>query len=275
MNRLNNARRIQVVRCLVEGHSIRATVRMTDVSKNTIVKLLLELGDVCAAHQDKHLRNLPCKRIQCNEIWSFVGAKQKNVSGEQMEDTWGDIWTWTAIDADTKLVPCWMVGQRDLRAEREFIGDLMPRLSNRVQLTTDGHKAYLQAVSDTVGRNIDLAQLIKVYGSAGNVVTRYSPGQCIGTECKNISGKPDPKHVSTSFVEPQNLNMRMSMRRFTWLTNAFSKKLEKHMAAISLHFMYYNFARIHQTLSMAPAMAAGVTSKLWDVEDILALLESN
>ena len=275
MNRLDNAKRVQVVRCLVEGNSVRATVRMTGVAKNTVAKLLVDLGLVCAKYQDEHLRNLPCRRVQCDEIWSFVDAKMKNTSGEKLADGWGDVWTWTAIDADTKLVPCWMVGQRGLPTAVEFIGDLASRLSHRVQLTTEGHRPYLEAVEEAFGGDIDFAQLIKIYGASGDTQTRYSPGECIGIECRTVTGAPDPKHVSTSFVERQNLIMRMSMRRFARLTNAFSKKLENHMAAIALHFMYYNFARIHQTLRMSPAMAAGVTSKLWDVEDIVALLNSN
>lgn len=275
MNRLDRSKRIQVVRCLVEGNSIRATVRMTGVAKNTVAKLLIDLGTACAKYQDENLRNLPCRRVQCDEIWSFVGAKQKNVSEEQMADGWGDVWTWTAIDADTKLVPCWMVGQRGIESATEFIGDLASRLKFRVQLTTDGHRPYLNAVEDAFGDDIDFAQLIKVYGSSGEAQTRYSPSQCIGTLTNAVTGSPEPKHISTSFVERQNLTMRMSMRRFTRLSNAFSKKLENHMAAIALHFMYYNFARIHTTLRVTPAMAAGVTSKLWDVEDIVNLLGSN
>lgn len=273
MNKLDNTKRVQVVKCLVEGNSIRATVRMTGVAKNTVAKLLVDLGLACAKYQDENLRNLRCRRLQCDEIWSFVGAKQKNVSMEQMEDGWGDIWTWTAIDADTKLVPCWMVGQRGIESATEFIGDLASRLSNRVQLTTDGHRPYLNAVEDAFGGDIDFAQLIKIYGSSGDAQTRYSPGQCIGIACNTVTGTPDPKHISTSFVERQNLTMRMSMRRFTRLTNAFSKKLENHMAAIALHFMYYNFARVHQTLRVTPAMEAGVANRVWSVEEIVALLE--
>jgi IS1 family transposase len=272
MNKLDNVKRIQVVRCLVEGNSIRATVRMTGVAKNTVAKLLVDLGLACAKFQDETLRNLPCRRLQCDEIWSFVGAKQKNVSMEQMENGWGDIWTWTAIDADTKLVPCWMVGQRGLESATEFIGDLASRLSNRVQLTTDGHRPYLDAVEDAFGGDIDYAQLIKVYGASGEAQTRYSPGQCIGIACNTVTGAPDPKHISTSFVERQNLTMRMSMRRFTRLTNAFSKKLENHMAAIALHFMHDNFARVHQTLRVTPAMEAGVANHVWSIEELVGLL---
>ncbi len=273
MNRLDNMKRVQVVRCLVEGNSIRATVRMTGVAKNTVAKLLVDLGTACAEYQDAHLRNLPCRRIQCDEIWSFVGAKQKNVPEDKAEQ-WGDVWTWTAIDADTKLVPCWMVGQRGLETAVEFIGDLSHRLSHRVQLTTDGHRPYLTAVENAFGADIDFAQLVKIYGApVSEGPSRYGPG--IGTMTNAVCGNPDPKHVSTSYVERANLTMRMSMRRFTRLTNAFSKKIENHMAAIALHFMYYDFARIHQSLRVTPAMAAGVTDHLWDVEDIVALLDNS
>jgi IS1 family transposase len=275
MNRLDKSKQAQVVRCLVEGNSIRATVRMTGLAKNTIASLLLNLGRVCEAYQDEHLRNLPSRRIQCDEMWGFIGSKQKNVTEEKMAQGCGDVWTWVAIDADTKLVPCWMVGQRDVASATDFIGDVASRLSRKVQLTTDGFRLYLAAVEDAFGGDIDYAQLIKVYGASGEAQTRYSPGQCIGIECKAVTGTPDPKHISTSFVERQNLTMRMSMRRLTRLTNAFSKKLENHMAATALHFMYYNFARVHQTLRVSPAMASGVTSKLWDVEDIIALLDEN
>lgn len=273
MNKLDNAKRAEIVRCLVEGNSIRATVRMTGVAKNTVAKLLVDLGLACAKYQDEHLRKLPCRRVQCDEIWSFVGAKQKNVSEEKMDNGWGDIWTWTAIDADTKLVPCWMVGQRGLETASEFISDLASRLSHRVQLTTDGHRPYLNAVEDAFGGDIDFAQLVKIYGSSGDSQTRYSPGQCIGIASNTVTGTPDPKHISTSFVERQNLTMRMSMRRFTRLTNAFSKKLENHMAAIALHFMHYNFVRVHQTLRVTPAMEAGVANHIWSIEEIVALLE--
>ena len=247
---------------------------MTGVAKNTVAKLLVDLGAACEKYQDEHFRNLTCRRLQCDEIWSFVGAKQKNASFEQKAEGMGDVWTWTAIDADTKLVPCWMVSDRSTASAKEFIGDLASRLSNKVQLTTDAYKPYLEAIEGAFGGDIDYAQLVKIYGSSGEAQQRYSPGQCIGIDRKTVSGVPDQKHVSTSFVERQNLTMRMSMRRFTRLTNAFSKKLENHMAAISLHFMYYNFARIHQSLKVTPAMAAGVTTRLWDVEDIVGLLDT-
>jgi IS1 family transposase len=273
MNRLDTERRCQVVRCLVEGNSIRATVRMTGVAKNTVAKLLIELGTACAEYQDENLRNLPCRRIQCDEIWSFVGAKQKNVSEVQAADGWGDVWTWTAIDVETELVPCWMVGPHDIHAATAFIGDLASRLRFRVQLTTDGHRPYLRAVEDAFGADIDCAVLTKIYGAPAEPQTRYSPSQCIGIECRNVTGNPDPKHISTSYVERQNLTMRMSMRRFTRLTNAFSKKLENHMAAIALHFMYYNFCRVHQSLLVTPAMEAGVSDHVWSVEEVVALIE--
>jgi IS1 family transposase len=247
---------------------------MTGVAKNTVVKLLLDLGAVCEQYQDDHLRNLPCRRVQCDEIWSFMYTKQKKVKEEQMAKGAGDIWTWTAIDADTKLVPCWMVGERDLGTATKFIGDLASRLRYRVQLTTDGHKPHLNAIEDAFGSDIDYAPLIKVYGASGEAQTRYSPSQCIGIECKAVTGNPDPAHISTSFVQRQDLTMRMSIRRFTRLTNAFSKKLENHMAAIALHFMYYNFCRVHQTLRVTPAMEAGVADHVWSVEEVVALLES-
>lgn len=275
MKQLDNKRRAQVVAALVEGNSIRATVRMTGVAKNTIVKLLADLGMACAEYQDKAFHNLKCKRIQCDEIWSFVGAKQKNVPVERKGE-WGigDVWTWVALDTETKLVPCWMVGPRNTDAAMEFIHDLASRLSNKVQLTTDGHKPYLEAVESAFGADIDYAQLIKIYGKskAKNDEIRYSPAECIGCKTKVISGHPKFAHVSTSYIERQNLTMRMGMRRFTRLTNGFSKKVENHAHAIALHYMYYNFCRIHKTLRYTPAMAAGVTSKLWAIEDIINLL---
>lgn len=276
MNRLSNAERARVIRCLVEGNSIRSTVRMTGIAKNTVAKLLVDIGAACLEFQDRTLVNLDCKRIQADEIWSFVGCKQKAVTAEKLEKDGvvGDVWTWTAIDADTKLVASWMVGGRDAVAARDFMHDLAGRLANRVQLTTDGHRAYLTAVDSAFGNDIDYAMLVKIYGESSEGQKRYSPAECIGCEKKGITGNPKEKHISTSFAERQNLTMRMSMRRFTRLTNAFSKKIENHIAAISLHFMYYNFARKHQTLGVTPAMAAGIADHIWTVEEIVDLLSN-
>ena len=272
MNRLPRNKQIQVVAALVEGNSIRATVRMTGVAKNTVIKLLVDIGAACEAYQVERLVNLPCKRIQCDEIWSFVGAKQKQVN--QGAHGVGDVWTWTAICADTKLVPSWQVGDRGLDTAKGFISDLAGRLANRVQLTTDGHKVYLNAIENAFGDDIDYAMLVKQYGECyeGGEV-RYSPAVCTGAKKEAITGNPDPAHVSTSYVERQNLTMRMSMRRFTRLTNAFSKKVGNHCAAVALHFMHYNFCRIHQTLRVTPAMAAGVTDHVWEIGEIVDLLE--
>lgn len=273
MNKFDNKRRAQVIAALVEGCSIRATVRMTGVAKNTIVKLLEEIGAACASYQDKAFNNLSCKRIQLDEIWSFVYSKDKNVPDEkQGVFGYGDVWTWVALDADSKLVPCWHVGTRSAGAAMQFVNDLAGRLTNRVQLTTDGHKAYLNAIEGAFGCEVDYAMLIKLYGVEQEEV-RYSPSKCLGTETRVVTGSPDEKHISTSYVERQNLTMRMSMRRFTRLTNAFSKKVDNHIHAISLHYMYYNFVRIHKTLRCTPAMEAGVTNKLWSIEDIVSLLD--
>ncbi len=274
MNLLDNKKRVQIVAALVEGNSIRATSRMTGVSQNTIFKLLADLGTACADFQDKAFRNLTCKKIQCDEIWSFVGAKAKNATDEQKAMLgWGDVWTWVSMDADTKLVPCWLVGPRTSDAAMEFIHDLKSRLANRVQLTTDGHKPYLTAVESAFGSDIDYAMLVKVYGKTSKKEeTRYSPAECIGCEKHWVAGQPKGKDISTSYIERQNLTMRMSMRRFTRLTNGFSKKIENHAHAIALHYMFYNFCRIHKSLRCTPAMAANVTSRLWEIEDIIALL---
>jgi IS1 family transposase len=272
MNRLSMAKRVAVVKALVEGCSIRSTVRMTGVSKNTIAKLLLELGAACTQYQDATLRNLPCKRIQADEIWSFVGGKDKNLSQDQKEAGLGSIWTWTAIDADTKLICSWLIGSRDAQSAYEFIQDVASRLRNRVQLTTDAHRPYLNAVEAAFGNEIDYAILQKIYGADPSGEKRYSPAVCIGCKGEEISGSPNPTHVSTSYVERQNLTMRMSMRRFTRLTNAFSKKLENHAAAVALYFMYYNFGRVHQTLRVTPAMEAGVANHVWSIEEIVKLI---
>ncbi len=275
MNRLDTKRRAQIVAALVEGNSIRATCRMTGAAKGTVLKLLADLGTAAKAYQDETLRNLTCRRVQCDEIWSFCYAKDKNLPAD-MRDTpgVGSIWTWTALCADTKLVPSFHIGTRDAGCAYEFMNDLASRLRNRVQLTTDGHRAYLDAVDSAIGfHQIDYAVLIKVYGASPEGETRYSPAACLGTDVKVIAGNPDPQHISTSFVERQNLTMRMSMRRFTRLTNGFSKKIENHAHSVALHFLHYNFARIHRTLRCTPAMEAGVESRAWDIKDIVALLE--
>ncbi len=275
MNKLSTAKRVSVVKALVEGCSIRATVRMTGVSKNTISKLLLELGAGCTAFQSKTLVNLPCKRLQCDEIWSYVGAKDKNLSSEKKDAGLGSVWTWTAIDADTKLIPTWLVGSRDADSAYEFMQDVASRLRYRVQLTTDGHRPYLAAVEDAFGADIDYAMLQKIYGADPGNDTRYSPAVCLGCKVETVTGMPDPKHISTSYLERQNLTMRMSMRRFTRLTNAFSKKVENHAAAVALYFMYYNFGRVHQTLRVTPAMEAGLSDHVWSIEEIVSLLKED
>lgn len=276
MNRLSIKERAQILHLLVEGNSLRATARISGVSRNTVDKLLRDVGAACLEYQDKHLVNLQCKRVQCDEIWSFIYSKQKNVP-EGMEDKAGDIWTWTAICADSKVVPCWHVGSRDADAANEFMADLASRLANRVQLTTDGHKPYLEAVENAFENDIDYAMLIKLYGNqdrSNTTQTRYSPHTFSGTKKVKVTGSPDKAEVSTSFVERQNLTMRINMRRFTRLTNGFSKKVENHMHAISLHYMYYNFGRVHQTLKMTPAMKAGVSDYKWTREEIAALADN-
>ncbi len=274
MNKLDPKKQAQVVSALVEGNSIRATVRMTGVAKNTIVKLLVELGAACSDYLDKHLVNLNCERIQVDEIWSFCYAKAKNVTPKiaAKNPFAGDVWTWVAIDADSKLIPSWIVGPRDGTTARIFVNDLAGRLANRIQLTSDGLNVYLAAVEKAFRGHVDFAMLHKVYADTSEGQKRYSPAECIGTETHIIDGDPDPEHISTSYVERQNLNMRMSMRRFTRLTNAFSKKIENHVAMVALHVFHYNYIRIHQTLRISPAMAAGVTDRLWEIEDLIALL---
>ena len=274
MNRLSQEKRCQIVASLVEGNSIRATCRMTDTAKGTVLKLLRDLGTVCAEYQDEHLRDLPCSVLECDEIWSFCYAKQKNLRDEYKRTFgYGDVWTFTAICADTKLVPTWRLGSRDAGTATDFMQDLASRLAGRAQITTDGHSMYLNAVEDAFGAGVDYAMLQKIYGADPEPQKRYSPAKCIGIDIETIQGNPDPERISTSYVERQNLTMRMSMRRFTRLTNAFSKKVENLAHAVALHFMYYNFCRVHRSLRMTPAMAAGVTDHLWKIEDIVTLLE--
>jgi len=273
MKQLDNSTRARVVRCLIEGNSIRSTVRITGVAKNTIVKLLEELGCACAAYHNRHVRNVKVRRMQCDEIWSFVGAKAKNTKLEKKAEGWGDVWTWTGLDADTKLCVSYLVGGRDGGWAHEFMQDCASRIKNRVQITTDGHKAYLNAVEDAFGADIDYAVLQKLYGSPSeDEQRRYSPAKCIGCDMKVVSGNPDPKHVSTSYVERSNLSMRMGMRRFTRLTNGFSKKVDNHRHMVALYFLYYNFGRVHQTLRVTPAMEAGLCDHVWEIEEICALL---
>src|SRR3989449_386332 len=273
MNRLTIDKRGQIIACLAEGNSIRATSRLSGVAINTVVKLLCDAGRACSEYQDKTFRNLNCKRIQCDEIWSFVGCKEKNASVKQKRKGWGDVWTWTALDAETKLVPCWYVGTRDAYAAFHFMHDLKGRLASRVQLTTDGLRTYVEAVEDAFGSEIDYAQLVKIYGNAPEgAEVRYSPAQCMGARKAVVSGAPDYCHISTSYTERQNLTMRIEVRRFTRLTNAFSKKVENHAAAIALHFMHYNFARIHQTLRITPAMAAVISDHVWSLEEIASII---
>lgn len=276
MNKLTIKERAKILSCLVEGNSIRSTVRIAGASKNTVIKLLADVGQACSEYQDKTLHNLTCTKIQCDEIWSFCHSKQKNVPEEKQGRLgYGDVYTWTAICADTKLVMSFLVGKRDAGYAHAFIADLESRLKNRVQLTTDGHKAYLEAVESSFGNKIDYAMLVKLYGipDSKKDERRYSAAKFTGAIKTPVSGSPDVTHISTSYVERQNLTMRMSMRRFTRLTNGFSKKLENLEYAVALHFMYYNFARIHKTLRVTPAMEAGISDHVWSLEEIAALAD--
>ena len=275
MNKLDRQARARILHLLCEGNSIRAVTRLTGVSKKAVSRLMVDAGQAAAWYQDRVFRNLTCKRIQVDEIWAFVYAKQKNVTtAKKAPANAGDVWTWTAIDAETKLIPSWFVGGRDSDAAIILMDDLASRLANRVQLTSDGHKAYLEAVEGAFGSDIDYAMLVKIYGQSSESEKRYSPAECIGAVKYRVEGNPDPKHVSTSFAERQNLNVRMHTRRFTRLTNAFSKKVENHAHSVALFAMYYNFVRIHKTLRTTPAMAAGVTSRLWEIGDIVDVLEA-
>jgi len=277
MNRLTTEKRAEILGLMVEGMAIRAISRMTGASKNTIAKLLIDAGQACSEYQDRAMRELPCKRLQLDEIWSFVGAKEKNVPAERKGLGVGDVWTWTAIDADTKLVPSWFVGNRDADHANAFVMDLKGRLGNRVQITSDGHRPYLQAVESAFGKDVDYAMLVKIYGqprAEAEAHRRYSPSPCIGAKRQRVIGNPDMDHVSTSHAERMNLNIRMGLRRFTRLTNAFSKKMENHALALAIYFMHYNFVRVHQTLRVTPAMAAKVTDKLWDMTDVVKMIDA-
>ena len=275
MNKLPTETRAQIIGLMVEGMSIRAITRMTGVSKNTIAKLLVDAGQACAAYQDKTLRNLPCQRLQLDEIWSFVYAKARNLPEGKRKDGAGDVWTWTAICADTKIIPSWFVADRTTESAEIFVKDLASRLRHRVQLTSDGHRPYIQAVDKAFGENVDFAMLEKIYASPRDQsgARRYSPAVCIGAKRKAMTGDPDPAHISTSYAERANLSIRMGLRRFTRLTNAFSKKFENHVHALAIYFMHYNFVRIHQTLRVTPAMAAGVTTNLWELADIVRVVD--
>jgi len=275
INKLSTKDRAQILHMLVEGNSLRATARMAGVSRNTVDKLLREVGAACQEYQDKNLRNLPCQVIECDEIWSFVGAKEKNVPDQNKGNDVGDVWTWVSICAETKLVPCWHVGSRDADAAMDFMTALADRLSSRVKLTTDGHKPYLKAVDTAFDGDVDYAQLIKIYDQPKwKNEGKYSPAQCSSVKRKPVSGDPDMRLASTSYVERQNLTMRMGMRRFTRFTNAFSKKIENHMHAISLHYMHYNFCRVHKTLSATPAMVAGLTTEVKSLAWIVEIADS-
>jgi len=276
MNKLPHAKRVQILSLLCEGSSMRSISRVVDVSINTVTKLLEDAGETCLALHDELVCNVRCSRIQCDEIWSFCYAKEKNVlTAKAATDGAGDVWTWTALDADTKLIVSYFVGDRSGQSAIIVMDDLQSRLSNRVQLTTDGHKAYLEAVEGAFGADIDYAQLIKIYGDVPDGTKgRYSPAECTGIKKVKVQGNPDPNHISTSYTERQNLTMRMSMRRFTRLTNAFSKKLDNHIHALALYFMFYNFCRIHKTLRITPAMAAGITDRLWSMKDIVAAMDA-
>ena len=275
MNRLTTDKRVAVISALVEGCSVRSTSRLTGVAKGTILRLLADVGRACAAYQDAAIRNVSARRVQIDEIWSFVGCKQKNITAKiaAKNPRAGDVWTFVAIEAQSKFVLSWLVGRRDAGCATEFLQDVAGRLSNRIQLTTDGHKMYLSAVEDAFGGDIDYAMLQKLYGADPASEKRYSPAQCIGSFSETIVGTPDPKHVSTSYIERQNLTVRMNIHRFTRLTNAFSKKIENHAHSVALFYMHYNFCRIHQTLRVTPAMEAGLALHVWSIQDIVELAE--
>lgn len=277
MNILATDKRAQILNCLVEGCSMRSTSRLTGAAKKTVERMLVSAGTACTDYMDKTMRNLNCQLLQVDEVWSFTYAKQKNIPKHLKGDAEvGDTWTWIAIDAETKLIPCWHIGKRGATDAYLFINDLATRLAKRVQLTSDGHKAYIAAVESAFGSEIDFAQLVKLYGNeTATGEARYSPPVCVGARKVRITGQPKRLHVSTSHVERQNLTLRMSNRRFTRLTNAFSKKLENHKHAAAIHFMHYNFCRIHQTLRVTPAMEAGISDHVWTLEEVVALLNQD
>ena len=278
MNKLPAETRTQILSMLCEGSSMRSVARVCDVSFNTVAKLLVEAGKACADFHDATVMDVKTRRVQVDEIWSFTYAKQKNVPRAKRQDlAYGDTWTWTAIDADSKLIVSWLVGGRDSDYAMGFMDDLKSRLANRVQLTSDGHRAYLEAVEGALGGDVDYAQLVKMYGAAPDSMKgRDSPAECIGARKERIEGSPDPAHISTSYAEPQNLTMRMQMRRFTRLTNAFSKKFENHMHMVALYTVWYNFVKQHKSLKgLSPAMAAGISETLWSMEDVAALVEAS
>jgi IS1 family transposase len=275
MNKLDTAKRIQILSMLVEGSSMNSIARIADVSPNTVAKLLMEAANACEAFHDREVRNVQSKRVQCDEIWSFIHAKQKNVeTAKAAPQEAGDCWTWTALDADTKLIISFLCGGRDAGYAHEFMQDVASRLANRVQMTTDGLKSYLEAVEGAFGADIDYAQLVKLYGDSPSPAGRYSPAECTGIKKTRIEARPDKDHVSTSYVERQNLNFRMGMRRFTRLTNAFSKKLEPHYAMVCLFTVHHNFVRIHKTLKCTPAMASGLSKTLWSMTDLVAMIDA-
>lgn len=274
MNRLSTEKRVQVISALVEGVSINATCRMTGVAKHTVLNLLRDLGCAAASFHHRNVRGLKVKRLQCDEIWAFCGAKAKNVTLEQKAAGWGDVWTWTAIDADTKLCVSYLCGGRSAGWANDFMMDCSERIVGRPQITTDAHKPYLRAVEEAFGADADFATMHKIFGApTGDDQRRYSPATCIGCDMKVVSGDPDPEHVSTSYVERQNLTMRMSMRRFTRLTNGFSKKLENHGHAVALYFLHYNFCRVHKTLRVTPAMESGLADHVWTMEELISLID--